>query len=147
MRVYIASDHAGFALKNVLVPYVNELGYDVIDLGPASYEPADDYPELIRPCAEKVAHESGAFGIVLGWSGQGEAMVANRVPGIRAAVFYGPINQCEVVSLAREHNNANILSLGAHFLTEEDAKAAVRLFLATAFSNEERHLRRIAQLR
>lgn len=147
MTVYLASDHAGFAYKEELRSYIGSLGYAVVDLGPYVLDPADDYPDYIAPCAQKVANEEGSLGIVLGWSGQGEAMVANRTKGVRAAVFYGPHAEkgYELVTLAREHNNANILSLGAHFLTLEEAKEAVRIFLGTPFSGDERHVRRLAK--
>jgi len=143
MKVYFASEHAGFALKNALVEHVRTLGYDVEDLGAATLNPEDDYPDYITPLAERVAAEPSAFGIVLGKSGQGEAMAANRVKGARAAVYYG--GNTELVTLAREHNNANVLSLGAGFLDETDAKQAVGLFLATAFSSDPRHTRRLAK--
>lgn len=144
MRVYLASDHAGLALKEIIEQYLSSLGHEAIDLGPLECSPEDDYPLLIKPCAEAVVRE-GCMGVVFGGSGQGEAMVANRVSGARTAVFYGPEHLLEVVALARAHNDANILSLGARFISEEDAKEAVRLFLETPFSNEERHVRRIAQ--
>ncbi len=159
-KIYISSDHAGFALKQVLVEHLKTLGHDVEDLGPSSYEPEDDYPLLITPCAEAVASSQGvALGIIIGSSGQGEAMVANRMPGIRAAVFYGEGKGLEtvdvsgkpaqdgldIVRLARMHNAANILSLGARFMSEDLAKKAVETFLSTAFSTEERHQRRIAE--
>jgi ribose 5-phosphate isomerase B len=142
-KVYFASDHAGFALKNALVEHVGILGYEVEDLGPLTLDLEDDYPDFVTPCAERVASENGSFGIVLGKSGQGEAMVANRIKGIRAAVYYG--GNTELPTLAREHNDANILSLGAGFITEEEAFAAVKAFLGAQFSNDERHARRIAK--
>lgn len=159
MKVYLASDHAGFALKNALVEYVRALGYEASDLGAHMLEPGDDYPDFTLPCAEKVAAENvpgepaGTFGIVVGGSGQGEAMAANRVKGVRAAVFYGPAARpqtdedgetLDLISSARIHNDANILSLGARFLSEDEAKQAVKRFLETPFSNEARHVRRIA---
>lgn len=142
MNVFLAADHAGFELKQALIPYIGTLGHEAVDLGAQEYAPEDDYPDFITPCALRVAEEGG-MGIILGGSGQGEAMAANRVAGIRAAVFYG--GDPEFVRLTREHNDANILSLGARFLTEEDAKAAVALFLATPFSHDERHIRRIGK--
>jgi ribose 5-phosphate isomerase B len=160
-KVFIASDHAGFALKQVVVGYLQELGHEVTDIGPAALEPGDDYPVLIYPCAEAVAQSEGiALGIIIGSSGQGEAMVANRVPTIRAAVFYGESHASggvdaegtpgtdgyDIVRLARMHNSANILSLGARFITEEQAKRAVEIFLTTAFSTNERHQRRVTEL-
>ena len=140
-KVYIASDHAGFQLKTVLVPYISTLGYETEDIGAYKLEPDDDYPDYITPCAKRVASEKGSFGIVIGKSGQGEAMAANRIAGARAAVFYGGPE--DLLALTRADNNANILSLGAAFISELEAKQAVALFLATLFSNEVRHTRRI----
>jgi ribose 5-phosphate isomerase B len=159
-KVFIASDHAGFALKQTLIPYIQSLNHEVEDLGANSFEPDDDYPLLIMPCAEAVVQSQGAaLGIIIGSSGQGEAMVANRVPTIRAAVFYGEgkgtetvdvqgapaQNGLDIVRMARMHNCANILSLGARFINEDLAKKAVEVFLSTPFSTEERHQRRIAE--
>ena len=143
MKVYFASDHAGFELKKVLIERVRTLGHEVEDVGATEYNAEDDYPDFVTPCAEKVAAEEGSFGIVLGKSGQGEAMVANRVKGIRAAVYYG--GNTELITLTREHNNANVLSLGAGFLTPDEAGAAVERFLATPFSHDDRHVRRLAK--
>lgn len=142
-NIYFAADHAGFVLKNALIEYVRTLGYGVEDMGAFSQDPGDDYPDFIMPLAKRVADEIGARGVIIGGSGQGEAMCANRVPGIRAAVYYG--ENPEIVSLSREHGNSNILSLGARFISEEDAKAAVKLFLETPFSGDERHVRRLAK--
>lgn len=153
-KVYLASDHAGFTLKAALAAHLESLNYAVEDVGASSLEPGDDYPDYVTPCAEKVAGDAGSFGIVIGGSGQGEAMAANRVRGVRAAVFYGepphPQTDAEgktldMITSARVHNDANILSLGARFLTEEAAKHAVEQFLSTPFSKEERHTRRLAK--
>ena len=144
MKVFIASDHAGFELKNSLALFLKEQGNEVEDLGPHGLDPADDYPEYILPLAERVSGEPGAFGIALGASGQGEAMAANRVAGARAAEYYG--GNLDIVRLSRGHNNANILSLGARFVSEQEAKEAVVLFLSTPFSGEERHARRVEKL-
>lgn len=143
MKVYFASDHAGFELKKTLIEHVRGLGYEVEDVGAAEYNVEDDYPDFIAPCAEKVAAEEGSFGVILGKSGQGEAMVANRVKGIRAAVYYG--GSTELITLTREHNNANVLSLGAGFLTPEEAGTVVERFLNTPFSHDDRHVRRLAK--
>ena len=104
-----------------------------------------DYPDFVFPVARAVAGETESLAVVLGGSGQGEAMCANRVHGVRAAVFYGPLNP-EIIKLAREHNNANVLSIGARFVSVDDACAAVKIFVETAFSGEERHVRRIIKL-
>lgn len=143
-KVFIASDHAGFALKETLKQFLSEQQYDVEDCGPIAFDADDDYPEYILPCAQKVAQNKGTFGIVVGLSGQGEAIAANRIVGARAAVYYGAVE--EVLVLSRQHNDANILSLGAKFLTTEAATKAVLLWLSTDFSGDERHVRRVAQL-
>lgn len=159
-KVYFASDHGGFELKNNLVLYVKELGYEAIDKGAFEFDPDDDYPKIIAEAAKEVSKSPYAMGIILGGSGQGEAIVANRFKGIRAAVFYGPVNSkaavdiagtvsdnaFEIVKLARTHNNANILSLGSRFISENDAKQAVKIFLETEFSKDERHERRIKKI-
>jgi ribose 5-phosphate isomerase B len=144
MKIYIGADHAGYELKEKLKIYLEELKHEVIDKGAFSFDPNDDYPDFIRPVAEAVASESGTFGIVLGGSGEGEAMDANRVEGARACEYYG--GNLDVVKVSREHNDANILSLGARFISEEEDKQAVEIFLNTEFSEDERHVRRIEML-
>ncbi len=144
MRIYIGSDHAGFEIKGILVPFLRTLGHEVEDMGAHSFEALDDYPDFIRPVAEAVAKDSSARGIILGGSGQGEAMCANRVKGVRAAVYYG--GPFDIAVLSREHNDANILSLGARFIDEDEAKEVVRVWLETPFSGEERHARRIRKI-
>lgn len=144
MQIYIASDHAGYELKAMLVEFLTGEGHTVEDMGAHSLEPADDYPDYITPLAHKVAEHEGSFGIAIGGSGEGEAIAANRVPGVRAAEFYG--GNLDIVRLSREHNNANVLSLGARFLSPGEAQDAVHLWLATPFSNDERHVRRIDKL-
>ncbi|MSU45351.1 MAG: RpiB/LacA/LacB family sugar-phosphate isomerase [Candidatus Zambryskibacteria bacterium] len=144
MKVYIASDHAGFEMKRELKSFLTENGFEVFDCGPKEYIHEDDYPDYVSKVAEKVSKELLSQGIVIGWSGQGEAMVVNRFPNIRAAVYYG--GSKHVLTLSREHNDANILSLGAHFVTNQEAKEAVLLWLQTSFSNDERHIRRIKKI-
>ncbi len=144
MKILIASDHAGFEMKSGLVEFLNVEGHEVEDMGPHDFEAGDDYPDYIFPLAVKVSTSSDYVGIILGGSGQGEAMVANRVSGVRATTYYAP--SAEVIMLSREHNNANVLSLGARFLTLDEAKEAVKLWLATPFSGDERHTRRIAKI-
>lgn len=159
MKLYIASDHTGFALKGELASYVRMLGYEVEDMGAHELVPDDDYPDLITPVAERVAVTPDTLGIVIGGSGQGEAMAANRVKGVRCALFYGPakavgaidaegapsLDAYDIVRLTREHNNANVLSLAARFVDLETAKEAVRIFIETPFTAQERHLRRIGK--
>ena len=157
MKVYFASDHAAFELKNALVSQIELLGYEVEDVGPHSFDPEDDYPDFVIPCAKRVAGEPNSFGIILGGSGQGEAMAANRVPGIRAAVFYGGVlakreiqaegtsahDTFDIVRLPRLHQKANVLSIAARFVSAEESITAIKTFLETAFSDSERHARRI----
>ncbi len=151
-KIYLASDHAGFPLKAFLKEVLTQEGHDIEDCGAFSLDEHDDYPDFIIPCARKVAEDEESFGIIIGGSGQGEAMVANRISGVRAVVFYGePVNtqidssgaNLSLIASVRDHNNANILSLGARFITKEDAKKAVYAFLTTSFSFDERHIRRI----
>jgi len=145
MKLFIGSDHAGFHLKKVLVEYLHDLGHEVRDMGAKEYKDGDDYPDFIVPVAKEVSHApSKNRGIVIGGSGQGEAIAANKVYGIRAAVYYG--GNLDIVKLSREHNDSNILSLGARFLSPGEAKRAVKLWLDTAFSNDERHKRRIEKI-
>ncbi|MBK5215349.1 MAG: RpiB/LacA/LacB family sugar-phosphate isomerase [Candidatus Pacebacteria bacterium] len=144
MKIYIGSDHAGYELKEKLKIFIKELGYEIEDKGAFSLEINDDYPDFIVPTAEAVSEDSGALGIILGGSGQGEAICANKIKGVRASVYYGYTP--EIVKVTREHNNANILSLGARFINEEEAKEAVKIFIETKFSEDERHIRRIKKL-
>jgi ribose 5-phosphate isomerase B len=138
-RIVLATDHAGFALKEIVKAHLQATGYEVTDVGTHSAEPVD-YPGIIRQgCA--VVLEQGVPGIVLGGSGNGEAMAANKVRGIRAAVGYSP----EIARLARAHNDANVLSLGARFVTEAEALAMVDVFLTTPFEGG-RHAPRVADL-
>jgi ribose 5-phosphate isomerase B len=142
--IYIGSDHAGFEMKRGLISFLKENNFNVIDCGPLEYVHDDDYPDYVSLVAERVSGEVGALGVVVGWSGQGEAMVANRFPHVRCAVFYG--GSKHVLTLSREHNDANILSLGAHFITTQEANEATLLWLGTKFSNDERHIRRIKKI-
>ncbi|MSR71434.1 MAG: RpiB/LacA/LacB family sugar-phosphate isomerase [Candidatus Taylorbacteria bacterium] len=143
--IIIGSDHAGFELKVELSKYLKGIGYKIIDNGALTLDPEDDYPDFIYPVARMVAGDAEhCRGIVVGASGEGEAIVANRVKGIRAAEYYG--GNTEIIKLSREHNDSNILSLGARFITAEEAKDAVLLWLNTPFSKEERHIRRIEKI-
>ena len=145
MKIFIGSDHAGFELKKVLIDYLHDLGHDVRDLGPQSYTPEDDYPDFIIPVAKELSHNPSMLrGIVIGGSGQGEAIAANKVYGIRAAVYYG--GNRDIVKLSREHNDSNVLSLGARFLSMDEARQAVGVWLSTPFSGDERHKRRIMKI-
>lgn len=144
MRIYLGTDHAGYELKESLKRWLLELGHEVEDMGAYSFDPEDDYNEPIGRVAHNVAENEGSGGIIMGGSGQGEAMAANRTKGVRAIVFYG--GDLDIVRLGREHNNANVLSLGARFLSEGEARDAVRAWLETPFSGEVRHVRRNEKL-
>jgi len=145
--IYIAADHAGFHLKKQLIQYLKVKGLEVEDMGAFELDETDDYPDFILPCAKRVAlrraqgHDD--LGIVIGGSGQGEAIVANKVKGIRAAVVNSP--NVQIARLAREHNNANILALGARFLSVDDAKKAVSTWLEAKFEGG-RHQYRIDKI-
>ena len=143
MKIHLATDHAGLELKEKVKLYLSDLNYEVIDHGAYEYDALDDYPDFIFPCANAVSNDHKSKGIILGGSGQGEAMAANRVKGVRAAVFYnGPD---EIIKLSRQHNNANILSLGARFMSEEEMYKIIEVWLSTDFESG-RHQRRIEKL-
>ena len=143
MKIHLATDHAGLELKEKVKLYLSDLNYEVIDHGAYEYDALDDYPDFIFPCAKAVSNDIESKGIILGGSGQGEAMAANRVKGVRAAVFYnGPD---EIIKLSRQHNNANILSLGARFMSEEEMYKVIEVWLSTDFESG-RHQRRIEKL-
>lgn len=139
MRVHIATDHAAFDTKQFLVEALRAKGYEVVDHGAAAYDADDDYPNTIIPCAEAVLAESGSLGIVLGGSGNGEQIAANKVKGIRAALAYN----VETATLAREHNNAQVVALGGRMHSNDEALGIVVAFLETPFSENPRHQRRI----
>lgn len=155
MKVFFAADHAGFEMKEKLLSRLKELGYDVEDCGAFNIDSSDDYPDFVKKAAEKVSSDpENVRAIIIGASGQGEAMVANRFPHVRAAVYYGPGgrqidgegNELTMTASTRKHNNANILSLGARFLPYEEAEAAVEEWLRVDFEGEERHMRRIKKI-
>ena len=153
MTIYLGADHAGFTLKQKTKEFLEKTGYEIADMGAYEKNDGDDYPEFVIAAAQAVANDIikgiDSRGIIFGGSGQGEAMAANRIDGVRAAVFYGPSaslragGPLEIIKLSREHNDANVLSLGARFVSEQEALDAVKLWLDTPFSNEERHKRRI----
>ena len=160
MKVYLATDHAGLEIKNKVVEYLKSLGFEAIDCGPFEFDKDDDYPDLISKAAEKVSQNPTSFGIILGGSGQGEAMVANKFKNVRCALFYAeavPVeaiditgnkstDSYEMLKLTRAHNNSNMLSLGIRFLTEEQMLKAVKIFLESPFPGDERHARRIEKI-
>lgn len=139
IRVHLGSDHAGFQLKNTLVEWLVDAGYEPVDHGPLELDPDDDYPPYVLAAAAAVAREPGTYGVVLGGSGNGEAIAANKVAGVRAALVWTEAT----ARLAREHNDANVVSLGARQYDAHEAVQFVATFLETRFSGEERHVRRL----
>lgn len=142
MRVYVAADHAGFELKNHLVQHLSEQGHDVTDVGPAEFDPADDYPAFCIEAARRVAGDEGSLGIVIGGSGNGEQIAANKVEGIRAGLAWSE----DTARLTREHNHAQVIGVGARMHSAEEATAIVEAFLAAEPDGAERHVRRVDQL-
>jgi ribose 5-phosphate isomerase B len=142
MRVYLGSDHAGYELKKYLVEHLSGAGHDVVDVGPHAYDADDDYPPFCLATAAKVVADPGSLGVVLGGSGNGEQIAANKVAGVRAALAWS----VEIAKLAREHNDANVVGVGTRQHSADEAAAIVDAFLATPFSGAPRHARRIAQL-
>lgn len=140
-RVFLGTDHAGYALKEHLRAVLAADGHDVVDCGATAYDAEDDYPAYCIDAATRAVAE-GTYAVVLGGSGNGEQISANKVPGARAALCWS----VEIARLAREHNDANVCSLGARFLSDDDAVEVVRAFLATPFSAEPRHARRIDEI-
>lgn len=142
MRVHLGSDHAGFDVKQELAAALAAAGHDVVDHGPDAHDPLDDYPPFCLATGQAVVAEPGSLGIVLGGSGNGEQMAANKVDGVRAALVWS----VDIARLAREHNDANVMSVGARMHPMDDVLTFVETFLATPFSGDDRHVRRIEQL-
>lgn len=142
MRVHLGCDHAGYELKNMIAEYLRTAGYDVVDHGAHEYDADDDYPAFCIEAAEGVVEEPGSLGVVIGGSGNGEQIAANKVDGVRAALAWS----VPTAQLAREHNNANVVGIGARMHSVEQAFEIVRAFLDTPFPGGERHQRRIDQL-
>jgi len=152
MKIFIGTDHAGYVLKEKLVSSLKLQGHEVIDKGAYEYNEQDDYPDFVVPVAREVSKNPNTVkGIILGGTGQGEAIAANKFPHVRAVVYYGKANpivddESDIIVRSRQHNNSNILSLGARYFTEEDMVNAVNLWLNTPFSNDERHIRRLGKI-
>jgi ribose 5-phosphate isomerase B len=142
MRIHIGSDHAGLELKAELIKHLNSNGHEVIDHGPHEYDALDDYPDFCIPAAEAVAIDSASLGIVLGGSGNGEQIAANKVKGIRAALAWS----IETAKLAKEHNNANVIAVGGRMHEISFVKEIIDAFISEPFSNDERHVRRIKKI-
>ena len=142
VRVYLGSDHAGFELKTCLVEWLTDAGHEPVDCGPHTYESDDDYPPYVMRAAHGVISDPGSLGIVIGGSGNGEQIASNKIPGIRAAVAWTD----ETAQLARLHNDANVLSLGARMYSTDEAVGFAKVFLSTAFSGAPRHARRLDEI-
>jgi ribose 5-phosphate isomerase B len=142
VRVYLGSDHAGFELKTQLEAHLEAAGHDVVDVGPATYDADDDYPPYCIEAARRVVAEPGSLGVVIGGSGNGEQIAANKVAGCRAALGY----DVETATLARQHNDAQVIAIGARMHGPDEAAEIVTAFLDTPFSGDERHARRIRML-
>ena len=143
MNIHLAADHAGFKLKESMKGYLSKKGYSLTDHGAYKYDSSDDYPDFIFPAAKAVAKEGDSLGIIFGGSGQGEAMAANRIRGVRSAVYYG--ENLEIPLLSRQHNNANILSIGARFVTAKKLIKVLEDWMETPFEGG-RHLKRSQKL-
>lgn len=163
MKIAVTTDHTGLAyggLYEELKQFVQTLGHEIADYGPKALDMGDDYPDYMFPAAHAVAAGECTYGIIMGGSGQGEAMAANRIKGVRCTVFYGlatakePIDAeghmsddpYEILKLSRQHNHANMLSLSARFLSKEEMLEAIKVWLATPYSDAERHARRVQKL-
>ena len=160
MKIALTTDHAGFEAVQQLRVFLQQLGHECVDFGPRSFDAGDDYPDFMFPAAQAVASGECERGIILGGSGQGEAMVANRVKGVRCALFYSPAiakvavdaegtmsdDPYEIVKLSRQHNDSNVLSLSGRFLSITEMQQAIEIWLTTPFSDAERHARRVRKL-
>ena len=152
MKIFVGTDHAGFTLKEKLVSSLKAQGYEVVDKGAYEYDETDDYPDFVIPVAQEVSKDpDNVRGIILGATGQGEALAANKFPHVRAVVFYGESkcvvdDEADIIVRSREHNNSNVLSLGARYLTEEAMISAVNTWLKTPYSEGERHVRRLGKI-
>lgn len=160
MKVFVGSDHAGFELKEKIKDFLSKKGVEVEDCGAFTYDKDDDYPDFISKVAINVSKDPKSKGFVFGGSGQAEMMVANKIKGVRCALYYGQVmpiqavdivgrlssDPHEIIRLTREHNDANMLSIGVRFVSEEDAKKVAALWLSTDFPGDERHVRRIKKI-
>jgi len=142
-KIYISGDHAGFKLKGKLKPWLEKKGFTVKDFGPHKYNKNDDYPDFVIPMAKAISKNKNIMGIIIAGSGQGEAIAVNKIKGIRAALYHG--GNPKIVKVTREHNNSNVLSFGSRFVTENEAKKAIDIFLKTPFG-KGRHRRRLKKI-
>jgi ribose 5-phosphate isomerase B len=152
MKIVLGADHAGFEMKKSLAYTLGDLGHEIVDVGASELDEKDDYPDYMEKMVEEIlavpppsgGTTAGVMGVFCAGSGEGEGIAANRHKGIRAVVYYG--NNRQIVKLSREHNNANVLCLGSRFLSLDEAKEALAIWLGTPFSNDERHVRRLAKI-
>jgi ribose 5-phosphate isomerase B len=142
MRIHIGADHAGLELKSALIQHFTEKGHEVKDHGPYEYDALDDYPDFCIPAAQAVVNDPGSLGIVIGGSGNGEQISANKVKGVRAALAWS----VETAKLAKQHNNANVVAIGGRMHSIDECKTILDAFIAEPFSNDERHIRRIDKI-
>lgn len=160
MKIALSTDHAGMERLQQLKEFLGSLGHECLDFGPKTFDATDDYPDYIRPAAEAVANGEAEMGIIMGGSGQGEAMVANKVRGVRCALYYGmalPVeaidaegtaanDEYEIIRLSRQHNDANMLSIAARFVPKPETEKVVQMWLETPFGGVDRHIRRVAKI-
>ncbi len=155
MKIYIGTDHAGYVLKEKLVSFLRVQGHEVVDMGAYTYDENDDYPDFVskvaRAVSEEVHDSTKVRGIILGGTGEGEAITANRFPYVRAIVYYGKVSpvvedESGILARSRRHNDSNVLSLGARYFTEEDMVEVVNFWLNAPYGGEERHVRRLAKI-
>ena len=144
--IYISGDHAGFKIKQKIIPWLEKQGHKVIDCGPFKYKKDDDYPDFVIPMAKKVAKNKDSRGVIIAGSGQGEVVAANRIRGIRTVLYYGYVSPQRVLKLSRAHNDSNVISMGAKVLSVKQIKQAIKIWLAAPFSNSTRHKRRLKKL-
>lgn len=144
--IYLATDHAGFTCKETVKNYLLSKEYNIIDCGADTYEEGDDYPDYISRAAKEVSRDKNARGIIFGGSGEGEAIVANRFPHVRATVCYGGTQAIDIAKISRMHNDSNIISIGARYIDQNELLLVIQAWLDTEFSGDERHMRRIDKI-
>ena len=147
-KIYLSGDHAGFKIKEKIIPWLEKQGYVVKDFGPHKFNPVDDYPDFVIPMAKAVAKDKNSRGIIIAGSGQGEVIAANRIHGVRTVLYYGSKvpSAKKLLTLSRAHNNSNVLSMGAFFMKENEVKSAIKIWLEKPFSEEARHKKRLKKL-
>lgn len=145
-KIYMSGDHAGFKIKESIKSWLKKEGYNVVDCGPFFYDKKDDYPDFVVPMAKLVSKDKNSRGIIIAGSGQGEVIAANRIKGVRTVLYYGYSDPKKILKLSREHNDSNVLSMGAFFINEKKMKDAIKIWLKAPFSNAARHKRRLVKI-